>query len=36
MKTFTINGESSWYTNPETNNRQVGTFLTKKGSSILP
>lgn len=30
MKTFTINGESSWYTNPETNNRQVGTFLTKK------
>ena len=30
MKAFTINGESSWYTNPETNNRQVGTFLTKK------
>ena len=30
MKTFTINGESSWYTNPETNNRKVGTFLTKK------
>lgn len=30
MKTFTINGESSWYTNPETNNRQVGIFLTKK------
>lgn len=30
MKTFTINGESSWYTNPETNNRQVGIFLTKE------
>lgn len=30
MKNFTINGGVSWYTNPETNNRQVGTFLTKK------
>ncbi len=30
MKNFTINGGGSWYTNPETNNRQVGTFLTKK------
>ena len=30
MKNFTINGRVSWYTNPETNNRQVGTFLTKK------
>ncbi|WP_071193332.1 amidophosphoribosyltransferase [Segatella oris] len=30
MKNFTINGGASWYTNPETNNRQVGTFLTKK------
>ena len=30
MKTFTINGGSSWYTNPETNARQRGKFLTKK------
>ena len=30
MKNFTINGGDSWYTNPKTNNRQVGTFLTKK------
>lgn len=30
MKTFTINGRSSWYTNPKTNGRQVGNFLTKK------
>ena len=30
MKTFTINGRSSWYTNPETNARQRGKFLTKK------
>ena len=30
MKNFTINGGASWYTNPETNNRKVGTFLTKK------
>lgn len=30
MKNFIINGGVSWYTNPETNNRQVGTFLTKK------
>lgn len=30
MKNFTINGGVSWYTNPKTNNRQVGTFLTKK------
>lgn len=30
MKTFTINGGSSWYTYPETNDRQVGKFLTKK------
>lgn len=30
MKTFTINGGSSWYTNPETNDRQLGKFLTKK------
>lgn len=30
MKKFTINGGTSWYTNPKTNNRQVGTFLTKK------
>lgn len=30
MKNFTINGGVSRYTDPETNNRQVGTFLTKK------
>ena len=30
MKTFTINGGSTWYTNPGTNNRQVGIFLTKE------
>lgn len=30
MKNFTINGGGSWYTNPETNDRQVGIFLTKE------
>lgn len=30
MNTFIIFGGSSWYTNPKTNNRQLGTFLTKQ------
>ncbi|MDY5938264.1 MAG: phosphoribosyltransferase [Phocaeicola sp.] len=30
MNTFIIFGGSSWYTNPETNNRQLGIFLTKQ------
>lgn len=30
MNTFTINGGSSWYTNPETNIRQPGIFLTRE------
>lgn len=30
MNTYIIFGGSSWYTNPETNNRQLGIFLTKQ------
>lgn len=30
MNTFTIFGGKSWYTNPETNDRQLGVFLTKR------
>lgn len=30
MESFTITGGSSWYTNPETNSRQTGVFLTRQ------